>query len=150
MSTSLSQTLDVYEAAVAALDGAIDDSVSALDRQDSDALPGAIEAQQQRAESLQAVQAELKRLSVSLGYATLREAVSQHADSASLYPRYQNVQQQLRIIQQKLVSQAEAISRAMANNAELIALLTNAQPSGAYEENGHTSTTASNTLSARA
>ncbi|MEM9604230.1 MAG: flagellar export chaperone FlgN [Pseudomonadota bacterium] len=150
MSTSLSQTLDVYEAAVAALDAAIDNSVSALDRQDSDALPGAIDAQQQRAESLQTVQAELKRISVSLGYATLREAVLQHADSPSLNPRYQSVQQQLRIIQQKLVSQAEAISRAMANNAELIALLTNAQPSGAYEENGQTSTTANNTLSARA
>ncbi|MEM6988038.1 MAG: hypothetical protein AAF499_16055 [Pseudomonadota bacterium] len=147
---SLHDAVAVYESAVASLEQAIDNSVAVLDQQDSDALPAAIEAQQQRANALQVVQAEIKSTSASLGHGSLIDAIMAHEDSEILYPRYKAVQLQLKSIQKKLLVQAEAITRAISNNADLISLLTNTQPTGAYEENGQTSTTASNNLSARA
>lgn len=150
MSTSLQDAITAYELAVDTLESAIEKSVSAIEQQDRDALPAAIEQQQNRADTLRALQTEIKAINHSQGHASLRDAVLAAPDSASLQPRYRALQLRLKIIQKKLVSQAEVIARAIGNNRELIALLTNAEPPGAYSENGQTATTASNTLSARA
>lgn len=150
MGANLSDALTVYEGAVDALERAIDQSFGALEQQDAEALPIAIGTQQEKATALQAVQQQLKNTSATLGHGSLRDAVAADADAATLQPRYTTVQQRLQTLQHKFVTQAEAISRAMTNNAELISLLTNSKPTGAYEESGHTSSTTRNTLSARA
>ncbi len=148
--TTLTSELDAYDAAVRALADAIVDCGQALKEQDGDRLPVAIEAQQQCAEQLQRTQRHLTEISAARGFGSLKEAVNEDAAAATLQPRYRQIKTDLQQIQHALVTQAEAVSRAMANNAELIALLTNAQPTGDYEADGQTGSTAQNTLSARA
>ncbi len=149
-SASLSAELDAYEASVAALGDAIESCGEALKAQDGEALPAAIDTQQRCANALQETQRRLTAFSEARGHGSLREAVIADPSAATLQPRYKEIKHALTQIQHALVAQAEALSRAMTNNAELIALLTNAQPSGDYEADGHTRTTAKNTLIARA